>query len=252
MTATTTTTNTAAAVKKDRKKKNAVPHKPIKVERFSDLQNPSPVASRTRKGGSNRNHHAEDGFADAASNGIPEPDAKVQTSIYEDAVQSPPVSGEEVPNTGSAAEKINNVNETFNVDRQRGDQCNATITVASLARDATFQAEVAPDTFVVDSNLNATVTLQKTAQTEAEGNLTFAVTSQKKNKQEEDAVDQRSFETAKDASIPRDSSLITEDESSGQPPAQPLAQSKIKPTTNFLKSIPTSAKSYKMPPALFK
>uniref|UniRef100_A0A1A9UV53 Inner centromere protein ARK-binding domain-containing protein n=1 Tax=Glossina austeni TaxID=7395 RepID=A0A1A9UV53_GLOAU len=250
-TAKTTTTNTAAAGKKDRKKKNAVPHKPIKVERFSDFQNPSPVASRTRKGGSNRNHHAEDDFADAASNGIPEPDAKVQTSIYEDAVQSPPVSAEEVPKTGSAAETISNVNETFNVDRQRGDQCNATITVASPARDATFQAGFTRDTFVVDSNLNATVTLQKTVQAEAEGNLTFAVTSQNKNKPEEDAVDQRSFETAKDASIPRDNSLITEDESSGQPAAQPLPQSKIKPTTNYLKSIPTSAKSYKMPPALF-
>ncbi|KAI9583442.1 mediator of RNA polymerase II transcription subunit 12 [Glossina fuscipes] len=249
----TSTTNRVAASKKDRKKKNAVPHKPIKVERLSDFENRSPVASRTRKGGSNRNQpDSEDGFANAASNGIPETDSKVHTSIYEDAVQSPPVPGEELPKTVSAADKASNVNETFNVDRQQGDQCNGTITVAPPAHDATFRAEFTHETFVVDSNLNATATVQKGVQAEAEGNLTFAVTSQNKSKQEEDAVDQKSFETAKDASIPRDNSLITEDESSGQPAAQQLPLlSKIKPATNFLKSIPTSAKAYKMPPVLF-
>uniref|UniRef100_A0A1A9W127 Uncharacterized protein n=1 Tax=Glossina brevipalpis TaxID=37001 RepID=A0A1A9W127_9MUSC len=237
-TSTTKTNATVAGVKKGRKKKNAVPHKPIKVERFSVLENPSPVASRTRRGGSNQ----------TPSNDDPEPYSKPQTTIYEDAIEIPPLSKEGVAKTVSSGVNDANANETFNVDRQAGNQGNTTFIVPTLANDATFKITSAGDAFEIDSNLNSTLTLQTAAPAEAVGNATFDVPTQNGNKKGEDIVDQRSFETAKDASLTRDSSLITEDDSPEQPVAQQLPQSKLTKTNNIFKSVPTSSKSYKLLP----
>ncbi|ALC41224.1 Incenp [Drosophila busckii] len=67
---TSTTSNTSTApAKKTRKKKE--PHKPIKVERFSDLDKEQPVSARTRQG----------------STGSQESQARSQRSVYEDAVE---------------------------------------------------------------------------------------------------------------------------------------------------------------------
>ncbi|XP_017129292.1 inner centromere protein A [Drosophila elegans] len=66
-----TTTNTEV-VKKVRKKKNVENHRPIKVERFSDIDKNSPVSSRTRKGSTESRPNREH-------------------SIYKDALEGPPI-----------------------------------------------------------------------------------------------------------------------------------------------------------------
>ncbi|XP_016993106.3 inner centromere protein [Drosophila takahashii] len=69
---TTNTTSTEVAKKGRKKKKDVENHRPIKVERFSDLDKGSPVSSRTRKCSTESRPNQE-------------------RSIYKDALEGPPI-----------------------------------------------------------------------------------------------------------------------------------------------------------------
>ncbi|XP_017050356.1 inner centromere protein A [Drosophila ficusphila] len=116
------TTNTTEVTKKGRKKKKDVEnHRPIKVERFSDLDKGSPVASRTRKCSTESRPNREQ-------------------SIYKDALEGPPVAEE--PVTSSAPAVPSAANETVTIS-------NATMVIGPAptsedspklpAGDATFE-----------------------------------------------------------------------------------------------------------------
>ncbi|XP_013104818.1 inner centromere protein A [Stomoxys calcitrans] len=230
-------TTTSVAGKKGRKKKEAP--RPIKVERFSDLdKKPSPVALRTRQGdsGSKLSQHDKDGGAAACA----VEETKRGGSIYEDAVETPP----------SRSSKTTAVNETVNIPAS-----DATMNLGPVPGDATFctnaaqttfQVTPGQTTFVVEGNPNATVTLNKHSGADA----TFNVQGSSKADRDEDATGQRSFETAKDSSAPHEDSLITEDESIEPPKlAKPKTVSSAKaPAVSHPSKITGSAKaSYKMP-----
>lgn len=130
---TTTAENTAASgnttatgqAKKGRKKKEG--HRPIKVERFSELDNNLPVASRTRKGSTEvRNSQASE--------------APPQRSIYEDAVEEPPtaaVAAQAAVNETVTLGGVAMSEATFNIPTG-----SATMTVADhVPNNATFQVE---------------------------------------------------------------------------------------------------------------
>ncbi|EDW01597.1 inner centromere protein [Drosophila grimshawi] len=116
---TTTASNTTAApAKKGRKKKET--HKPIKVERFSDLDKSSPISSRTR---GTRNSQ--------------EPQPAPRSSVYEDAVEGLPnavpiIANETVTIMPNATNGAPMSEVTFNVPTS-----NATMTLGN----ATFQVE---------------------------------------------------------------------------------------------------------------
>ncbi|KAH8348823.1 hypothetical protein KR084_011501 [Drosophila pseudotakahashii] len=74
---TTTNTTTEVAKKGRKKKKDVENHRPIKVERFSDLDKSSPVSSRTRKCSTESRPNQE-------------------RSIYKDALEGPPVAEQSV------------------------------------------------------------------------------------------------------------------------------------------------------------
>lgn len=132
---TTASNNTTATgpAKRGRKKKEG--HRPIKVERFSELDNNLPVASRTRKGSVDaRNSQASEARNSQTSEAAP------QRSIYEDAVEGAPAAAvaaqaavNETVTLGGAA-----ISEaTFNIPTG-----NATMTVTDhVANNATFQVE---------------------------------------------------------------------------------------------------------------
>lgn len=245
------TTNTSSVVgKKPRKKKDGPPHRPIKVERFSDLDpKPSPVASRTRHSGSMSKrisqHEAEEAASQEQQSTAKE--GKRPGTVYEDAVETPP----------SRNSKAAAVNETVNLGP--GPAADATINLGPVPGDATFSAnpaqttfQVTPGqtTFILDSgNPNATVTLNKDVG--AMCDATFDINSTSKNDKEEDVAGHRSFETAKDSSVPNDDSLITEDEScdpSPPPvPAKQKSQSSAKPGPASAKASSTTKANYKMP-----
>lgn len=248
LSSTTNTTTSTAPAKKGRKKKDVI-HRPIKVERFSDLDpKPSPVASRTRQGSLGKDEHVE----------------KTQTkqrpaSIYEDAIETPPSSrnSKEINNAtvtvSTGAGGI--VNETVNL----GAANDATINLGPVPGDATFctnpaqttfQVAPAQSTFIMDSNPNATVTINKLSGAGVSADATFDVQQMSKGAKDkdDDAVGQRSFETAKDSSMPNDDSLLTEEEELEKP-----IQTKSKTSSASVKGktgakTSTSAKTgYKMP-----
>uniref|UniRef100_A0A6P4ER85 Histone-lysine N-methyltransferase, H3 lysine-79 specific isoform X1 n=2 Tax=Drosophila rhopaloa TaxID=1041015 RepID=A0A6P4ER85_DRORH len=119
-TTTNNTTTTSEVVKKVRKKKKDVEnHRPIKVERFSDLDKNSPVSSRTRKGSTESGPNRE-------------------RSIYKDALEGPPIAEQSVAVAAPAA-----ANETVTIS-------NATMVLGpaptgdspmGTASDATFEVQ---------------------------------------------------------------------------------------------------------------
>ncbi|EDV35908.1 uncharacterized protein Dana_GF12704 [Drosophila ananassae] len=106
--------------KKGRKKKKdiAACHRPIKVERFSELETRSPVASRTRKGST-------------------ESRPKQDRSIYKDAMEEPPI--QEVPTT--AANQVI-CNETVTIS-------NATMVLGPAPTEESMRGPAADATFEV-------------------------------------------------------------------------------------------------------
>lgn len=106
--------------KKGRKKKKdiAACHRPIKVERFSELETRSPVASRTRKGST-------------------ESRPKQDRSIYKDAMEEPPI--QEVPTT-AASQAI--CNETVTIS-------NATMVLGPAPTEESMRGPAADATFEV-------------------------------------------------------------------------------------------------------
>ncbi|XP_073813059.1 inner centromere protein [Musca autumnalis] len=235
-------TTTSATGKKPRKKKEAP--RPIKVERFSDLDKPSPVSSRTRQGSMDGRRMSQTEDEPVQQND----QTKRGASIYEDAVEAPPVNNSKLAGV---------VNETVNLGPAT--PADATMTLGPVPSDATFctnpaqttfQVTPGQTTFVVEGNPNATVTLNKNSGADA----TFDVrtSSNKADKNDDDGVGQRSFETAKDSSMPHDESLLTEDDSV-EPPAPepepvPVAKSKSSAATKTSKTSASSkAASYKMP-----
>lgn len=207
---------TTANNKKGRKKKECP--RPIKVERFSDIDTQSPISSRTRKGSLGREKPQQE---DKPRNG----------SIYEDATDQMP---------------INSVNETVNLGEAMNS--NATMNFGAAPADATyctaaqttFQVAPAQTTFVMD-NPNATVTISQKSNNE--GDATFNVAANKNGKnsngtQRSLSSTRNTMETAKDSSPNQNDSLITEDESFEK------RQTAIKKN---LPKIPTSAKAYQMP-----
>ncbi|XP_060652190.1 inner centromere protein A [Drosophila nasuta] len=115
--ANSTATVAAVPAKRGRKKKEVC--KPIKVERFSDLDKPSPVSSRTRQGSNGGARNSQ------------ESQAPSQRSIYEDAIEEAAPQGAAVVNKTMNLPNVGNVETTFNVATG-----NATVTLNS---DATFQ-----------------------------------------------------------------------------------------------------------------
>ncbi|KAL7736618.1 hypothetical protein ACLKA6_015254 [Drosophila palustris] len=116
---------TAAPAKKGRKKKEN--HKPIKVERFSDLDKNLPVSSRTRQGSS-------------CTRNSQESQVPPRRSIYEDAVEGLPSAGVgqvAVNETATVLPTVPNGETTFNIPTG-----NATVTLSDhMAANATFQVE---------------------------------------------------------------------------------------------------------------
>ncbi|XP_023162588.2 scaffold attachment factor B2 isoform X1 [Drosophila hydei] len=117
-----TTANSTTTSKKARKKKET--HKPIKVERLSDLDKNLPIASRTRCGSNAARNLQESQTSDPP-----------QSSIYEDAV-------EDVPTATVAVvmnETVSLPNATFNINVPTS---NATMCLSdNMAGNATFQVE---------------------------------------------------------------------------------------------------------------
>ncbi|XP_061387772.1 inner centromere protein-like [Musca vetustissima] len=238
-------TTSSTAGKKTRKKKEAP--RPIKVERFSDLdRKPSPVSSRTRQGSTGIRLSQTDNDNEQEQEQQAAETTKRGASIYEDAVEAPPINNSKLGGT---------VNETVNLGPSPA-PADATMNLGPVPNDATFctnpaqttfQVTPGQTTFVVEGgNPNATVTLNKNSGADA----TFDVrTSTKADKNDDDGAGQRSFETAKDSSLPHDESLLTEDESvEKEPEPAPVPVAKAKPSTKASKTS-ASAKSaaYKMP-----
>ncbi|KAH8369600.1 hypothetical protein KR093_000244, partial [Drosophila rubida] len=124
--ATTAANSTATTVQGKRGRKKKETCKPIKVERFSDLDKNMPISSRTRKN----------------SNGprtSQESQTPSQRSIYEDAIEGAPHAAvpQNVVNKTMNLPSAGNVETTFNVPTG-----NATMTLNEhMASDATFQVE---------------------------------------------------------------------------------------------------------------
>jgi len=119
--ASNTTTNTTEVVKKGRKKKkDAENHRPIKVERFSDLDKNSPVSSRTRKCSTESRPNQE-------------------RSIYKDALEGPPVAEQSMAAVAPTA-----ANETGTIS-------NATMVLGPAPTDGSPMGPAGDATFEVHS-----------------------------------------------------------------------------------------------------
>ncbi|KAM7341859.1 inner centromere protein isoform 1-T2 [Cochliomyia hominivorax] len=194
-----TTNNTSVAPTKKIRKKKDVVHRPIKVERFSDLDSKSsPISSRTRQSSMSK--------TDIGTSPVKK--ASRPASIYEDAVENP-LSQNSKDNINATVNigGVGIVNETVNLGPTPSDA-----TFCTNPTQTTFQVAPAQSTFIMDSNPNATVTLNKVS-----ADVTFNVhqISKEKDKDKaEETLGQRSFETAKDSSIPNDhaDSPLTDDE----------------------------------------
>lgn len=224
-----------------RKKKNAA-YKPIKVERFSDINViPSPIALRTRKGSLNRQQQqqqqqqqeiaikvleqgkpSEDKKSETKSNDEEE-EEKHETSIYEDALPAVK-STEEAQQLQSRTFSTNSTDDTKEYISPHLN-CNESIKDNFEDVAGTNSAEFGRTTFVVDTNLNKTVTLGKTMTIESNEKLTtnqvnetfevlpgLANTTITTMQATDD--EHRSFVTAMDSSEcrPQMSSLLTEDD----------------------------------------
>lgn len=245
-TASNISTATAAPVKRARKKKDVV-HRPIKVERFSDLDHkPSPISSRTRHGSINKSEQ---------NNNVQTTEPKRPASIYEDAVETPPSANSKVE-VNNATITVGAVNETVNL----GPTSDATMNLGAAPSDATFctnPAQVGPcqTTFIMDANPNTTVTLNKHSGSGGLADATFDVQQMHKaaKEKDDDANGQRSFETAKDSSVARnDDSLLTEDDSCDQEkliPNKPKALSSSSSNKAVVpsKTLTSTKTGYKMP-----
>ncbi|XP_075166085.1 inner centromere protein [Haematobia irritans] len=231
-------TTSSIAGKKPRKKKEAP--RPIKVERFSDLDpKPSPVALRTRGSAGSRISQTEKD----SDNQTPIEEPKRGGSIYEDAVETPT----------QRTSKGTIVNETVNLGAVPASDATMNLgpvpsdaTFCTNAAQTTFQVTPGQTTFVVEGNPNATVTLNKNS---SGADATFNVQGSAKAEKEDEAVGQRSFETAKDSSVPHEESLITEDESIEPPvPTKTKVSSSAKATVPLTKNVSKVTKAnYKLP-----
>ncbi|XP_016958729.1 histone-lysine N-methyltransferase, H3 lysine-79 specific isoform X2 [Drosophila biarmipes] len=120
-TTTNTTANTTEVTKKGRKKKkDAESHRPIKVERFSDLDKNSPVSSRTRKCSTESRPNQE-------------------RSIYKDALEGPSVAEQ-----STAAVAPTAANETGTIS-------NATMVLGPAPTDGSPMGPAGDATFEVHS-----------------------------------------------------------------------------------------------------
>ncbi|XP_054739422.1 mucin-2 [Anastrepha obliqua] len=230
---TSTTTNT-----KRRKKKDAVP-KPIKVERFSDIEKPG----RTRK----------------------EQQKQVRTSggsVYEDAVDhpmvneatdTPPTRVSTVPPQVAAAAA--GLNETVNNRTQPDKTANLTVVTGGAPSDATFCANAAQTTFQVDAgqatfvmdnqNANMTVTMDKKSGGTGAPVADTTYNVHGNGRDNSTASSQHSMETAKDTTHPQQDSLITEDESFE--PEKPKSKLATLPKPGPAATKLGPSKVYKMP-----
>ncbi|XP_036330901.1 MAP7 domain-containing protein 1 isoform X1 [Rhagoletis pomonella] len=220
------TTSTAGNTRR-RKKKDALP-KPIKVERFSDIED----NTRTRKG---RKQNRGSGG-----------------SVYEDAVDHPLTTGEAtntpptrvspVPSHIAAAAGMN---ETVN-NRTQPDKTGVVgsdATFCANAAQTTFQVDPAQTTFVVDNqNANVTVTLNKKSGGNGApvGDTTYNLPTSGANNST--ASSHHSMETAKDTTNPQPDSLLTEDESFE--PEKPKSKLATLPKPG---PASTKSKMFKMP-----
>ncbi|XP_017079409.1 inner centromere protein isoform X2 [Drosophila eugracilis] len=119
--ASNTTTTTEGATKKGRKKKKDVEnHRPIKIERFSDLDKNSPVSSRTRKCSTESRPNQE-------------------RSIYKDALEEPPIAEQSVAAAAPTA-----ANETVTIS-------NATMVIGPAPTGESPMGPVGDATFEVNS-----------------------------------------------------------------------------------------------------
>lgn len=249
MSQSTSSTTAAVPTKRGRRKKD-IAHRPIKVERFSDLDHkPSPISSRTRHGSMNKSENIDP---------LPTTEAKRPASIYEDAVETPPSSNSKVE-VNNATITVGAINETVNL----GPASDATINLGAAPSDATFCTnptqttfQVAPGqtTFIMDANPNATLTMNKQSGSVPLGDATFDVQQIQKtmNEKDDDAIGQRSFETAKDSSVARnDNSLLTEDDSCEQEKLIPTktkgSSSSSKKAVEPSKTLTSTKTGYKIP-----
>ncbi|KAM7344571.1 uncharacterized protein ACRADG_011247 isoform 2-T2 [Cochliomyia hominivorax] len=235
------TTNTTSVVpaKKGKKKKDVV-HRPIKVERFSDLdpKPPSTVSSNTPQRSLDKTENIE-------TSAIKETNRPA--SIYEDAVETPPSNNSKEINNATVNVGGGIVNETMNLGPTTGDA-----TFCTNPAQTTFQVAPAQSTFIMDSNPNATITLNKLSGTGVSADATFDVQHMSKATKDKDGDvgAQRSFETAKDSSMPNDDDSLMTEEDEQEKPVQ--TKSKVSTTasakTKVLTKTSTSAKAgYKMP-----
>ncbi|TMW43091.1 hypothetical protein DOY81_011829, partial [Sarcophaga bullata] len=215
----TISTTTAVPTKKGRRKKE-ITHRPIKVERFSDLDHkPSPISSRTRHGSMNKSERIDPL--------PPTTEAKRPASIYEEMHDA-----------------------TINLGAAPSDA-----TFCANPTQTTFQVAPGQTTFIMDANPNATLTMNKQSGSVALGDATFDVQQIQKtmnNEKDDDAIGQRSFETAKDSSVPRnDHSLLTEDDSCEQekliPTKTKVPSSSSNKAVESSKTLTSTKTGYKIP-----
>ncbi|EDV59707.1 MAP7 domain-containing protein 2 [Drosophila erecta] len=121
--ASNTTTSAEVSKKGRKKKKDAESHRPIKVERFSDLDKNSPVSSRTRKCSTDSRTNPE-------------------RSIYKDALEGPPVAEQSAAAAAPAA-----VNETVTIAN-----ANATMVLGPAPTSESPIGPAGDTTFEVHSN----------------------------------------------------------------------------------------------------
>ncbi|XP_069964711.1 inner centromere protein A [Bactrocera oleae] len=228
---TTISVNTTANTRR-RKKKDAVP-KPIKVERFSDID----ATEKTRKTRKQTRASGVSVYEDAVDHLIPN-----------EAVSTPPTRVSLVPPEVAAAAGMN---ETVKTEKTG----NLTVVTGAIINDATFCANAAQTTFQVDAtqatfdidgqNANMTVTINKKSggAVASVGDTTYNVPV---NAVDNSTVSSRhSMETAKDNTHPQQDSLITEDESFE--PEKPKGKLATLPKPGPASTKLGSAKIFKMP-----
>lgn len=211
-----------------RKKKHAV-HKPIKVERFSDINvMPSPVALRTRKGSVNRQQQLMNSKQSRQKwpNDYEEGEDEKRTDMDEGGKRAPSIYEDAVDSSEDAQQQQQSTTFTA-VSAHEDAAVNGNKLKKGLSEELmeANTVEIGQTTFVVEPSLNTTVTLNRTMAMEAtieklssEINETYevlpglantTVTTVQSNDEEH-----RSFVTAKDISEfrPEINSLMTEDD----------------------------------------
>ncbi|XP_067629944.1 inner centromere protein isoform X2 [Eurosta solidaginis] len=218
-----------------RRKKDAVP-KPIKVERFSDIE----VSEPKRKGRKEVRVSAASVYEDA-----------VDQPITTEGTNTPPTRVSIVPPHVAVAAGLESTMNNVTIP----DKIGSTTIISAVVNDATycanaaqttFQVDIGQTTFVKDNQIgNVTVTMDKKSggTCATVGDTTYNVPNIGANNSA--ASSHQSMETAKDCTHAQQDSLITEDESFEK--EKPNGKLATLPKPGPASSKLASTKAFKMP-----